>query len=538
MVDAASTRCDVLVVGAGPTGLTLAATLRAYGTSVRLVDRADDRVHESRALAVQARSLEVLRAFGIVDELVARGNPAVDLRLHSRGRVARVRLFDIGVMDTAYPFVLFVSQAETEALLGEHLRSRGVEVERGVELVSLTEKGDDVTCELDGRHGVREVVCARYVVGCDGAHSTVRRLAGIPFSGGRYPQTFLLADLDVEGLEPGTLNAFVTEKGPLLFFPLGRPAPWRLIAMRPTPAGQTQAHPAAETATGAVSLGELQALCDQGTAGTLHLGEPVWATAFSLYHRHADRYRTGRLFVAGDAAHIHSPAGAQGMNTGIQDAWNLGWKLALVCRGAARQTLLESYDEERRPVGAFVVRFTDRAFRAATLGGPVARLLRSYVVPAVMPLALRVSRGRAIAFRTVSQLGIRYRNSSAVLDDTPRWRRGPRPGDRLPDAALVTDGSSSSLHGLVSTPGFHLLLYGDPSAWDRRHLSDLRPQHSPLLGVHHITRQPAVGAWHDARGLVAAPVASRRSSSRARAPRRAHRGPRRCQPCRRGGLPA
>jgi 2-polyprenyl-6-methoxyphenol hydroxylase-like FAD-dependent oxidoreductase len=196
---ASGDRLDVLVVGAGPTGVTLAAQLQACGATVRIVDRQLDRVHESRALAVQPRTLEVLRGLGVTQQLLARGNDAVWVQLHAGGRAVRVRLFGLGLADTAYPFLLFVSQTETEAILNEHLAAGGVQVERGVELGSFHADPDGVTCTLRHRGGRTEQVHSRYLVGCDGAHSAVRRQAGIPFSGGAYPQTFALADLEVDG---------------------------------------------------------------------------------------------------------------------------------------------------------------------------------------------------------------------------------------------------------------------------------------------------------------------------------------------------
>jgi 2-polyprenyl-6-methoxyphenol hydroxylase-like FAD-dependent oxidoreductase len=471
--------CDVLVVGAGPTGLALAAALAAHGVSLRIVDASSGPAHESRALAMQPRTLEVLRPFGVTEELVARGNPAAQLRISAGGRVARTRLFDIGVEDTAFPFLLFVSQAETEAVLLEHLTDRSVQVEREVTLESSGPDGDDrVRCMLRRPDGAREVLRARYVVGCDGARSTVRDQACIPFAGGRYPQTFLLADLAADGLEAGTVNAYLGPDGPLFFFPLGRPAPWRLITMLPrTTVG---ARPAT------VTLAELQHASDHATGGAVRVRDPAWTSVLRVQHRAAVRYRAGRVFVAGDAAHVHSPAGAQGMNTGIQDAVNLGWKLGLVCRGAAPESLLDSYDAERRPVGEFVLRFTDRAFTAATSHHPLIRAVRSHIVPRVVPVALRFRTGRRLAFRTVSQLGIRYRNSPAV-SPSRRGRRGPGPGDRLPDARVHRGGSETWLQATMGAPTFHLLLCGPPDVWAETAVEELRRRHEGLVTVHRLT---------------------------------------------------
>ena len=484
--------CDVLIVGAGPTGLALAAALKAFGVSPRIVDAAADRVHESRALGMQPRTLEVLRPFGLDGDLIERGNPAARLRISAGGRVARTALFDIGAEDTAFPFLLFVSQAETEAVLSEHLAAHAVEVERGVTFESFQPDGDEgLFCSLRRADGIREVVPARYVVGCDGAHSTVREQAGIPFRGGRYPQTFLLADLAADGLEAGTVHAYLGPDGPLFFFPLGRPAPWRLITMRP--------RTSAETRPEQVTVAELQQASDQVTSGTVSVRDPVWTSVFRVHHRAATRYRAGRVFVAGDAAHVHSPAGAQGMNTGIQDAINLGWKLGLVCRGAAREALLDSYDAERRPVGEFVLRFTDRAFTVATSTNLLVRAVRSHVVPRVLPWALRFRAGRRLAFRTVSQLGIRYRHSPAV-EASPRGLHGPRPGDRLPDARVHRGGTETWLQEALSRPTFHVLLCGPATVWDDTTVEDLRRRHEPLVTVHRLS--PAGGQTRAAGDLV------------------------------------
>ena len=347
---------------------------------------------------------------------------------------------------------------------------------------------------LGHRDGSTEQLRARYLVGCDGAASTVRRGAGIPFQGGAYPQTFALADLEVDGLDPNAAHAFLGRDGIVLFFPLGRPASWRLIAMHPSLQGRREpAQP---------SLEELQVLADAMTGASVRLRDPVWQTYFGLQHRHATRYQTGRIFLAGDAAHIHSPAGAQGMNTGIQDAWNLSWKLALVGRGVAEEALLDSYDAERRPVGGFVVRFTDRAFTVATSTSPLLRALRTQLAPRVVPLALRLDPAVAFGFRTVAQLNISYRHSPAVQEGRPTLRRGPRAGDRLPDACVVRDGEGCWLGEALAAPGFHLLLCGLPGDWHPSQLAALRHRYPDTLAVHHLTREAAPGALHDLDGQV------------------------------------
>jgi 2-polyprenyl-6-methoxyphenol hydroxylase-like FAD-dependent oxidoreductase len=493
---------DVLVVGAGPTGLALAAELRAFGVSFRLIDRQPDRVHESRALAVQPRTLEVLARHGVTGELVDRGNPTVQLRMHLGRRTISLRLFDLGIGDTAYPYLLFVSQAETERILGEQLARHGVAVERGTELVSVDAAHERVTCQLQDRDGRPETVRASYVVGCDGANSTVRQQAGIAFEGSSYPQTFLLGDLEVDGLEPGAAHTWMTRAGMLLFFPLGAPATWRMLAMRPS----------SDTVTG-VTLDQLRAITDSYTGGALRLHDPVWLSEFRLQRRGVSHYRSGLVFLAGDAAHVHSPAGGQGMNTGIQDAVNLGWKLALTCLGIAHPALLDSYEAERAPVGRAVLEFTDRAFTIATTDNPLLRLARTQLAPRLAPLALRVTPARAAAFRTLSQLAIHYRRSPISTEGPSPSRRGPRAGDRLPDAPVTRDGQDCWLHHALAEGGFRLLLCGPAHAWDDNRLAALGERHAGLLAVHRLARQPAPGVLGDPRGKALAQLGVTRNAN-------------------------
>jgi hypothetical protein len=319
------------------------------------------------------------------------------------------------------------------------------------------------------------------VVGCDGAHSTVRKLAGIEFAGRAYPQTFVLADLEADGIDPAAVHSFLSRDGMLFFFPLGHPATWRLLAMR---------HPGDPTPPDSpVHLDDVQRLADRYTGARVRLRDPAWMTNFRLHNRGAEHYRADALFVAGDAAHIHSPAGAQGMNTGIQDSVNLGWKLALVAAGGPPE-LLDTYEPERAPIGRRVLRLTDRIFTAATSTNPVLRFARGRLVPLVVPLALRSRRLRGYGLRTVAELSLHYRHSSASVDGPDAPRRGPKAGDRLPDARVVHDGRSTSLHELVAAPGFHLLLAGPDSTWPDRSAEALCERHPRWLTVHRLGHLP------------------------------------------------
>jgi 2-polyprenyl-6-methoxyphenol hydroxylase-like FAD-dependent oxidoreductase len=475
----ASEDVPCLIVGAGPSGLMLAAQLRWLGVPFRIIDRAFDRARESRALAVQARTLEILDSLDLADELVARGSTSTRLVIHFGGRTAAsATLGSIGATDTRYPFILFVSQAETERVLDDYLASSGGSVERGVELSGFEASDEGVDCALRHVNGQEEHVRASFVFGCDGAHSVVRRVGGFSFDGGSYPEEFVLGDVEADGaLEPNAIHSFADGGGVAMFFPLGSPTTWRVIAMRAEATGRQRGVPESDgSPVGPLTLDELQSIVAVPTAGSVVVRDPAWLSKFRLHHRQVARYRRGRVFLVGDAAHIHSPVGAQGMNTGMQDAWNLGWKIAMVLRGDAKDDLLDTYDAERWPVGRRLLRYTDRifsTFTSAMSGGVFASWFRRAVVARVMPKVFDSPSLRAAVFGFVSELGIRYRRSPLAREGRPRLRRGPRAGDRLPDAQLTLDGDITSLQRAAVGPGFVLLLCGDPARWDGARVDEL-----------------------------------------------------------------
>ena len=503
------TQLDVLIVGAGPTGLTLAVQLCAFGIRFRIIDRNEDRAHESRALAVQARTVEIFESLGIGQALVARGNSSVRLALHFEGGdAAQVELSGFAAADTRFPFILFVSQAETEALLGQYLKDAGVAIERGVELVDTVSEPEEMRCRLRHQGGRVEEIGARYVVGCDGAHSTVRKQAGIAFEGDAYLQDFMLGDVEADGsILPDALNAYAARGSVAMFFPLRSPATWRVIAMRgkngSRKTGGAESPEDDSLMRGELALSELQAVVESATGGDVRLRDPVWLTHFRLHHRQAKRYRDRRMILAGDAAHIHSPVGGQGMNTGIQDAWNLGWKLALVAKGRASDDLLDTYQAERWPVGRQLLRYTDRAFSLFTRvmsGSRISAWIRRNIVSRLVPWMFRSPRLRGFAFKFVSELGIAYGRSPAVAEGAPRLRGGPRAGDRLPDAPVQRDGRVSYLQRELAGPWFHLLLCGDLAGWDAREMDAVRAAYDGLLKIHHLTAAAVPDALVDRTG--------------------------------------
>jgi 2-polyprenyl-6-methoxyphenol hydroxylase-like FAD-dependent oxidoreductase len=469
---------DVLVVGAGPTGLTLAAQLAAFGTTVRIVDRRALPGRASRAIVVQPRTLEVLRPLGVTAALLQRGDSRARARLHLARRDLTVPLFDMGLDDTSYPFLLVLRQAETEAALLAHLAGRGVTVEWGSELVAFhDDEAAGVVATLRHAGGRTERVRARYLAGCDGAASTVRRGAGIGFPGAAYRRSVLLADVTLDGdLPDAALHAFVGPSGVLGLFPAGEHAPWRVVAVRPLRPDRTSAQ-AAE---------EVRALTELLTGGRARVREVAWTANIPLQHRLATAFRSGRILLAGDAAHVHSPAAAQGMNTGIQDACNLGWKLALAARDPGAARLLDTYQAERRPIARALLAFTHLAFWAETADDVVVRRARAALAPLAVPLGLRWGWPRGLVLRTIGQLWIRYPHNAAAVEGQPRLRRGPGAGHRLPDAALLRDGVPCRLHEALAAPGFQLLLCGPGDAWDTEQLARLREHSGGLVTVRRL----------------------------------------------------
>jgi 2-polyprenyl-6-methoxyphenol hydroxylase-like FAD-dependent oxidoreductase len=422
---------DALVVGAGPTGLTMASELVRHGLSCRLVDQAPGPSKYSKALVVQARTLEVFDMMGLVDWFVDAGQPMRALNIYLQGRqIARIA-FD--GLDSPYPYPLIIEQSETERILAENLARQGLTAERQITLSDFTAGADVVEATLRHADGRTESVRARWLLGCDGAHSTVRHVLKLPFEGAPYHEDFILGDVRLDWPMPsGEGHGFLAKRELLVALPMRGEHRFRLIARREgngVAAGQDP------------TVAEFQALLDR-EAGSLSgkVSDPVWLASFHLHRRIVPELRQGRVFLAGDAAHIHSPAGGQGMNTGIQDAFNLAWKIALVQTGAGQPVLLDSYQAERHPVAESVLRNTDRMFRFALGESVWLRLVRQWLAPLLFKQEWLQRRLRGF----VSELDLNYRESPIVDPKTDAaFRAGLHPGDRAPDVTLVAAGTNT-----------------------------------------------------------------------------------------------
>jgi 2-polyprenyl-6-methoxyphenol hydroxylase-like FAD-dependent oxidoreductase len=409
---------EVLIAGAGPTGLVLALWLARLGVRFRLIDRKREPAPESRALGVQARTLEFYRQLGFAEEVVRCGIPMTRIHLREGGE-ERVSfdLTDFGQGVSPYPFVLSLPQDEHERLLAAHLRSLGVEVEWETELTGFTPGPGDVVATLRGPAGP-ETVTAAYLVGCDGAHSAVRHGLGLGFPGGTYEQLFFIADVRASGeaAGPTDLNLCLGEGGFCGLMPVRTGGTHRLIGAAPPGVGDGDSLTFADVRPSVEALGEV----------TIH--EVHWFSTYRVHHRVAERFREGRVFLTGDAGHIHSPAGGQGMNTGIGDAVNLAWKLAAVLQSRAVPALLDTYEQERLAFARSLVHTTDQAFRLIVDRGLGGRVFRTHLLPHLGPLLFGLSAFRNAAFRTLSQTRIHYRESALS-----RGAAGEvHGGDRLP----------------------------------------------------------------------------------------------------------
>jgi 2-polyprenyl-6-methoxyphenol hydroxylase-like FAD-dependent oxidoreductase len=430
----------VLVVGAGPVGLVLGCELARRQVPFRLIDRLSQPTDESGAVVVHARSLEMMERIGVVQPLIDSGVKATAITFHADHKV--VMRLDLDLVDSPYPFSVSTAQTETERILTQRLAELGASIERGVELIGFEQDDKHVRSALRHPDGGEETVNSGWIVGADGRRSTVREQLGAGLEGSSKGERFLLGDVEAEyELDRRSLHSFFSrDDGPLLVFPMQGDR-LRVIAQL------TQRTDGVEP-----TLERLREITDR-RAGGIALRSAHGLTIFENQHAQVRRYRYGRAFLAGDAAHVHSPVGGQGMNTGMQDAFNLGWKLALVATGKAVPSLLDSYDAERHPVAARVIEHATRLAQVGTLESQLARKLRNHAMQVATGLATVRQR---LAAQT-EDTDVSYRDSPIVLaadggDD------GPRPGDAAPDIPEL------GLHLVLARGVWHTTLYVAPSA--------------------------------------------------------------------------
>lgn len=469
----------VMIAGAGPTGLTAALELSRLGIPVRIIDKLPHPRTTSRAIGVQARTLELLAQRGLADELVRLGHKAHGASLHGEGRC--LTRLDLSRVPSPYNFTLLVAQSETERVLGEAVARQGVTVERGVELVgvaqnALSQEPSPVRAVLRHADGTLEEADAPWLISAEGAHSLTRTTLDLQFEGKTLDTTFALGDVRMEGELPETdFHAFSSEHGSLILFPFGG-GRVRLVASDPPEKGSEP------------TLAELQQVWDQRSHVPARLHDLTWASFFRVNSRMVSHLKVGRLLLGGDAAHVHSPAGGQGMNTGIQDMINLGWKLAAVVQGRSPPELLDTYGDDRLPVMREVLFTTEGMTEMVGSEQPLVRGLFNHL----MPLVGSAGFVQANATARMSQVALGYRGSPMSENHGPAGHL--HAGDRAPPIRVRTKQAGGwverGLLELLDPSRWTLLVVGDEKAAETDHASACGPARD-LFDVRAVTEPDA-----------------------------------------------
>ncbi len=451
-----SSDTDVLIVGAGPSGLMMACQLALRNIAFRIIDKKDRYTNYSGALILQARSIEILQQMGIAHKAIGEGIFANEIRLIFSGKKSfMLPMKNFAPELTRFPGLLMVEQSVTEQLLIGFIQDYGLSVERGVVLEQFSQDSDRVTSVLISAAGAVEIIRTKYLIGADGAHSTVRKQLQIPFTGKSWPISLFVTDCKAHvEIPPDQMCFSFSASATTGFFPL-RGNRWRIDGVIPGD------HDLKKGLTfNDISEGFSERTCVNAT-----LSEPEWFSVFRQHDRYAEKFQADRCFLMGDAAHIHSPVGAQGMNTGLQDAYNLAWKLALVIQKKVIPSILDSYSIERVLVARRVVRATGQVFNLMTSRSFPVTVFRIYALPAILYLLFRLmlkTKGlRHFFFRRISQIGINYRQSFLSRQAT-RGKfpfHAPKPGERLPYILYNEQDKVVNIQEKIGGNDFHLFIF-------------------------------------------------------------------------------
>ncbi|RVU01776.1 monooxygenase [Mucilaginibacter limnophilus] len=442
---------SVLIVGAGPSGLMMAAQLLRYGVQPIIIDQRDGPTDHTKALAVQARTMEIYRQMGLVDRVLSEGKPSEGITFNQNGKPqASFDFENIGTGQTPFPYVFFYPQSRNERLLLDELTRLCCPVYWNTTLVSVKQHSQNVTAVVNDGNAEQITTC-NWVIGADGAHSKVRKQLNIKFVGDTYPHSFYLIDAQ---LAPGQLKSNIelhlAKKGLAAFFPMPDKDTYRILGDLPASLENKEN----------VTVEDVLPYLRKVTNWPVELAKTNWFSLYRIHHRVAENFRLGNCFLIGDAAHIHSPVGGQGMNTGLQDAYNLAWKLAGVINGQLNTQMLDSYAAERMPVAKALVHTTDRAFNIITTGNFIINFAKRWVVPGVLKLVWGSQKFKELFFRQVSQTSISYRHSKINLHLSRS--SAIKAGDRLPYIKIYDEKTQqeTDLHAWCSKPGFTLIVLG------------------------------------------------------------------------------
>jgi 2-polyprenyl-6-methoxyphenol hydroxylase-like FAD-dependent oxidoreductase len=468
---------DVMIVGAGPTGLSLACQLVRYGIDFVIIDRKIGVTTHSKALGIQARTMEIYEQLGVAQQAIDRGQIAGKIRIVSDSKVrGEVDLSAMGKGLSPYPYLFVLEQSKNEQLLYEYLQSHDREVRWQTELEYFTQTEQSVTARVTTADGRSETIPqsggyaieAKYLVGCDGARSPVRTSLGLTFEGSTFDRLFYVADVQIDwefGHDAG--YACLSQASETLFFPMVGENRYRIIGTFPEGFDKPESE---------ISYAEIERCIKEDTKLPLDLSHVNWSSVYKVHTRAVNKFSVGRCFVAGDAAHVHSPAGGQGMNTGIQDVYNLAWKMAFVIKGYAATKLLETYNEERLPNAQQLLKMTDRAFNVMVGSSWFLNFMRT----TILPLAAKYAFGRDVVgkyiFSAISQIRINYRKSSLSDRDCNKDFQ-VKAGDRMP--YFLVDGES--IYDKLRAPKFHLLVFANDKYRDLVLPTELDTEYGDLI---------------------------------------------------------
>ncbi|WP_428327508.1 FAD-dependent monooxygenase [Mucilaginibacter sp.] len=467
------THTKVLIVGAGPSGLMLAAQLLRYGFQPIIIDSRQGPTSHSKALAVQARSLEIYRQMGVIDKVIENGKQAGGVIFNEdQQEIAALSLASVGEGQTPFPYILLYQQSKNERLLLDFLTFNCCPVYWETNLVSLTQTAGQVTVQLQKGTHLSTLNC-NWLVGADGAHSTVRKQLQIPFKGETYGHNFYLADIELANAElnDDQVHLYLAKKGFAAFFPMPEANRYRALGNLPDELSNKDD----------LKVEDILPGLEKTSGLSIKIVQTYWFTNYRLHHRMADSFRQQRCFLVGDAAHIHSPVGGQGMNTGLQDAYNLAWKLAGVANGQLSEKILDSYAAERMPVAKDLLSTTDKVFSIIMSDRWYTALFKKWVMPALLKFIWSKKTWREEFFKRVSQININYRDSAINLHISSATKI--KAGDRLPYLKVFDEKkqAETDLHEWCSKPGFTLIVLGKLSELDLFSLAKWITQNYPVV---------------------------------------------------------
>jgi 2-polyprenyl-6-methoxyphenol hydroxylase-like FAD-dependent oxidoreductase len=475
-----ATTTDVLVIGAGPTGLTMANLLTRSGVSVRILDKKPEPTESSRAIVVHAKILELFDRLDLTDRMIEEGQPLQGAQFLSQGRPAGKLAFlnGRGAKRTPYPFGLIFGQDQTEHLLIQTLGEARIQVEWNTELLTLEQSQEGARAHVRHTDGNEETIEAKWLIGADSSHSSVRHALGLGFTGQTYAQTLFVADLDIEwdlGPRQGAMD--LARGGFFLFIPMLGEGRFRLFGSLPPELADRDT----------LTLDDVRRIVNTGSGMHVNILKERWISIYRTHQRMAERFRVGRVFLAGDAAHIHSPAGGQGMNTGIGDAFNLAWKLALVVKGQANEKLLDSYEAERIPFARAILRGSDLGFQVLGATGSGLRLFKLLVLPQIFRLVSSLSFFKRRTFWLFAQLWTSYRKSPVVAE-SGSVKQGLRAGDRAPFGLFESgEDVGMSLFKKLRDQDHHLLLFeGKKPTQSQADFPELEARVQDLLNEYQV----------------------------------------------------